>query len=94
MSNHASRRFDISSEVLAQEIDGETVLLDLGSESYFGLNEMGTLIWRLLLKGETTESIAERIVNEFEVTEEQVFMDMEILLGQLSEAGLIAEILQ
>jgi len=35
-------------DVLSQEVDGETVLLNLNSENYFGLDEIGTRIWQLL----------------------------------------------
>ena len=34
----------ISREVLFQELDGEAVLLDIASESYFGLDDVGTRI--------------------------------------------------
>ncbi len=34
-----------SGEVLQQEVGGEAVLLDLASESYFGLDPVGTRIW-------------------------------------------------
>jgi hypothetical protein len=36
-------KFSISEEALSQEVNGETVLPDLEGESYFGLNEVGTL---------------------------------------------------
>ena len=32
--------------VFAQEVDGEMVLLDMESENYFGLDEVGTSIWK------------------------------------------------
>ena len=35
----------LSPEVISQEVSGETVLLDLESENYFGLDEVGTRIW-------------------------------------------------
>ena len=47
MNYQAHDRFSISSEVLSQEVNGETVLLDLEGECYFGLNEVGTRIWRV-----------------------------------------------
>jgi hypothetical protein len=46
MSFQLQDRFSISSEVLSQEVNGETVLLDLEGESYFGLSEVGTHIWQ------------------------------------------------
>ena len=37
-----------SDDVVAREVAGETVLLNLASGTYFGLNETGTLIWELI----------------------------------------------
>ena len=48
MNFQTTDRFSISDEVLSQEVNGETLLLDLEGESYFGLNEVGTRIWQLL----------------------------------------------
>ena len=39
-------KIQISPDVLSQEVNGETVLLDLEGESYFGLNEVGTRVWQ------------------------------------------------
>lgn len=38
----------IPASVLSQEVNGETVLLDLQGEGYFGLTAVGTRIWQLL----------------------------------------------
>jgi hypothetical protein len=35
-----------SPEVLVQELEGEAVLLNLASERYFGLDDVGTRIWQ------------------------------------------------
>lgn len=47
----------ISPEVLFQEVSGEIVLLDLASESYFGLDEIGARIWALLNEEKTVGQI-------------------------------------
>ena len=39
---------EISPEALFQELDGETVLLNLQSERYYGLDDVGTRMWQLL----------------------------------------------
>ena len=38
----------LSPQVISQEVAGETVLLDLESECYFGLDAVGTRIWQLI----------------------------------------------
>ena len=39
-----------SPNVISQEVSGETVLLDLDSEHYFGLDSVGTRIWQFGLR--------------------------------------------
>ncbi len=78
-----------SGEVLHQELEGETVLLDLNSERYFGLDETGTRIWTLLLKHQRPDAVVECMMQEFEVGEEQLRADVAELLTRLLDGGLI-----
>ncbi len=80
----------LSKEVLSQEVDGETVLLDLKSESYFGLDEVGTRIWQLLNDGSDLRSIFDTLHDEYDVGEKQLKKDLQDHLTQLVEAGLIS----
>lgn len=82
-------RFSISSEVLSQEVSGETVLLDLDGESYFGLNEVGTRIWQLLQSEITVCALLDTLADEYDVCREQLESDVDQLLGKLSAAGLV-----
>ena len=45
--------------LLAQELAGETVLLDLASENYFGLDAVGTRVWQLLNEGQDRSGLIE-----------------------------------
>ena len=78
-----------SSEILTQEVGGETVILDLKTESYFGLDETGTRIWQLLQEQKDIQSITETMLNEYDVEEDQLKKDIQNLLSKLNEAGLI-----
>jgi hypothetical protein len=79
----------ISKEVLAQELAGETVLLDLASESFFGLDEVSTRVWQLLQEGQGRAEVIETLLEEYEVEREVLEKDIDDLLGRLSDAGLI-----
>ena len=76
--------------MLSQEVTGETVLLDLNSESYFGLDEVGTRIWQLLREGKDLEQVTETMLAEYEVDIDQLQADLDELIEKLSEAGLIS----
>ena len=84
-----TRAINISSEILTQEVSGETVILDLKNESYFGLDEVGTRIWKLLQQEKDIQSITETMLDEYDVEEKQLGKDIQALLSQLNEAGII-----
>ena len=76
-------------DVLSQEVSGETVLLDLNSENYFGLNEVGTRIWQLLQEEGDLQKVYDIMLDEYDVDEKQLGKDMEELVARLVDAGLI-----
>lgn len=81
-------RFFMCDDVLDQEVDGESVLLHLGSESYFSLNATGTLVWRCLRAGGTLGEAIDLLVASHRVDEETAAQDAEALVEALVEAGL------
>ena len=82
-------KITISKEVLAQELAGETVLLDLASESYFGLDAVGTRVWQLLQSGAGQTDLIDSLLDEYEVERATLEKDITDLLQRLAEAGLI-----
>jgi len=83
-------KIKISDQVLSQEVSGETVLLDLQSEFYFGLDKTGTRIWELLQSGLSIEELIGKMLDEFEVDRETLEADVNALLGRLLDAGLVS----
>ncbi|RKZ48834.1 MAG: PqqD family protein [Gammaproteobacteria bacterium] len=77
-------------DVLSQEVSGETVLLDLNNENYFGLNEVGTRIWQLLQEQNDLEGIYDILLDEYEVDAKQLRKDFDGIIKQLMDTGLIA----
>ena len=92
MKFHTTDCFNISDEVLSQEVNGETVLLDLEGESYFGLNEVGTRIWQLLQSKQTVGETMTTLSEEYDVGQKQLETDVSELLDKLSDAGLISRV--
>lgn len=89
MTRLLARNVLISPDVLHQELAGETVLLNLSNEHYFGLDAVGTRVWAVLAAtGRPSEAVA-TILREFDATEEQVSADVERLIAELAEAGLV-----
>jgi hypothetical protein len=78
----------IKSQVSCQ-LDAETVVLHYDKGLYFGLNEVGTLVWNQVQQPRTVQEIHDAILREYEVSGEQCERDLIALLGQLSEKGLV-----
>jgi len=89
MSLNLNQTIALSSDVISQEVSGETVLLDLESENYFGLDEVGTRIWQLIKETNDLKAIYEILLSEYEVTEERLQQDLSTLLIEIEGLGLI-----
>jgi hypothetical protein len=85
-----SNRIQVPDDVLCQELGGESVLLDLASQRYFGLDTVGTRIWALLREDVPLPRIVEVICGDYDVEPLQMERDLLALLDELSEKGLIA----
>ncbi len=90
MTLRDDQRLRVRSEVLSRELDDETVLLDLASGTYFGLNEVGASVWAMLKEEASVAEMREAIVQAYDgVTLETAAKDLEHLLGDLERRGLI-----
>lgn len=76
-------------DVLVQELDGESVLLNLDSERYFGLDEVGTRVWQLLGVHRSLERVCEEMLKEYEVDEAELRSDLLRLARDLVDAGVV-----
>jgi len=76
-------------DILISELSGESVILNLKSECYFGLDEMGTRMWTALTTAESVQAAYERLLAEYDVSEEQLKQDLIDLVGKLTEQGLV-----
>ena len=80
----------VTPDVLHQELGGETVLLNLANESYFGLDEVGTRVWQVLGETQSANDVVTRLVDEYDVTVDQLRQDVERLITELADAGLVS----
>ena len=83
-------KIKISPKVHSQEVGDETILLDLQSESYFGLDEIGTRVWQLIQENGDMDCIIETILSEYDVEAGQLQNDLGDLVEKLAAAGLVS----
>ena len=79
-----------SDNVLAREVDGEIVILDLRRQHYIGGNPSVTVMWPLLEQGATREQLLDALLTKFEVTRRRADADLSAFLTSLEEFGLLA----
>src|ERR1700758_5170480 len=74
---------------LSCQVDADTVVLHFDKGLYFGLNEMGTLIWNQIQQPRKVQEIRDAILREYEVSSEECERDLFSLLRELSDKGLV-----
>lgn len=74
---------------MMQELDGEAVILNLNSESYFGLDDVGTHMWTLLTRSTSIQAAFDSLTGEYNVEELTLRNDLIKLLLQLVDNGLL-----
>ena len=79
-----------SAQVRLQQTGDESVLLDLASERYFGLDAVGTRVWQMLEADPDVRSAHAALVGEYDVDAARLEADLLALLQQLADAGLVA----
>jgi hypothetical protein len=84
-------RLSIPPQVMSRPVGDETVLLDLESGTYFGLDGVGKRIWESIDKGLTLGDTVAVIEAEYEVDKDQAKADVIEFVSDLIERGLVAE---
>lgn len=85
-----TREFRVPAGVLSEVVDGEAVLLHLGTGKYFGLNRTGTRIWQLLVESASAPRIVALVASEFGADEATAQRDFDALVKELTERGLLS----
>ena len=87
--NNLDKKIIFPDTVFAQEVDGETVLLDMNSENYFGLDEVGTVMWQTLQEKAVLSDVLESLLEVYDVEEEVLKKDLLHFVERLEESGLL-----
>jgi Coenzyme PQQ synthesis protein D (PqqD) len=84
-----SDRVVVPAHVLVRRLDGESVLLNLETEKYFGLDATGTSMWDIVTRSPSIDAAYGKLSEEFDVEPEVLRSHFAELLGQLVENGLL-----
>ena len=75
--------------VLVRFLDHESVLLNLQTEQYFGLDETGTRMWQLVTTSPNIDTAYRGLLEEYDVQPELLRENLSELLGHLVQHGLL-----
>jgi hypothetical protein len=79
----------VAKDVIFQELEGEAVLLNMRTGIYFGLNPVGMRIWQLLSKHGEVETVATMLLDEYNVSEDQLRNHLSDFIKKLQSKGLV-----
>lgn len=83
-------KYQLTSDQISSKVAGETVILNHAKGAYYGLDEVGALIWDTLEKGpQSIEDLCEAVSGEYEVDEETCKTDIDGLLQDLISEKLV-----
>jgi hypothetical protein len=82
--------FRIPDEVIFRELDGEAVVLNLDTGIYFGLDAVGTRIWRLLEERKPLKAVLDTLIDEYEAPPDRLQRDLLAFVERLDDKGLLS----
>ena len=78
-----------NNEVFASEIDEEVVMMNVDTGRYYGMDTVGSRIWELIAEEIQVKDVIEKLMEEYDVSEEQCKSDVIEFLSELYENKLV-----
>jgi hypothetical protein len=89
MSFSFDRRATVDPDVMIRNVGEESVILDLRTGRYLGLDEVGTRMWHVIVDATSIQSAFEMLLTEYEVDADRLRIDMQEFLNKLIDQGLV-----
>jgi coenzyme PQQ synthesis protein D (PqqD) len=78
-----------SQDQVSCDLDGEAAILDLKAGVYYGLDEVGAAVWKLVQVPRTVVEVRNALMEEYDVNPAQCQRDLVTLFSELAAAGLV-----
>lgn len=79
----------IDSDVAAEVMDGEAIIINLATGVYYSMDGAGASLWSMVQQGYTLETVAEALGTRFGVQPERVEADVVSVAAKLLDEGLV-----
>ncbi|WP_159470700.1 PqqD family protein [Dyadobacter sp. 3J3] len=85
-------KYKLTTQQIASQVGGEIVILNHNKGAYYGLDEVGALVWNNLEKEPSTlDALCEAVTVEYDIDKETCQEDIELLLKDLISEKLVEE---
>ena len=84
-----SDRVRVPDDILISNLQEESVILNLNSERYFGLDDVGTRMFSVLTNSDSIEAAYVVLASEYEVDRQVLRQDLIVLVENLVQQGLV-----
>jgi len=84
-----SDRVNVPDDVLISRLQEESVILNLESERYFGLDDVGTRFLSVLTASESIEAAYQKLLHEYHVDGDVLRGDLLALVENLVNQGIL-----
>ena len=82
-------RIAVSEDQVSCDLAGEAAILSLKNSVYYGLDPVGARVWNLIQEPKTFAEIRDTLLDIYDVDKPQLESDLQALLTQLADQGLI-----
>lgn len=89
MSIASNKHYVACQRLASKEIAGESVLLNLNTGDFFGLNDIAACVWSWLQEPRSLDELEALLTAEFEVDSERARADLAEFLASLEQRKLI-----
>lgn len=89
MSDTLLLHWRTSDQAIANAVADETVILHLGSGTYFGLDPIGARLWSAIKDGAIPASLCDDLVAEYDIDQATLERDLRTLIDELAANDLI-----
>lgn len=76
-------------KLIANQMDGEIVMMSIDNGEYYGLDEVGSRIWDLMQEPVSISKLVDQLISEFDVTPDECLQDILSFLDELLNRDLV-----
>jgi hypothetical protein len=76
-------------EIVAADMDGDTVMMSVEAGKYYNLGTIGGVIWKMLASPISVATLITKLLERYEVTREQCETEVLSFLNEVQKEGLL-----